>query len=114
MRTGDVNVSFDPAHLVDQGALEALGERALWAAVLWQAINDAQREGAHWSAQIPRERALTWIEDGAADFREVCELAGLDPSKTRRGILDLLRRPAAERRCRARHAGANMHTKGGL
>lgn len=55
-------------------------ERALWLAVLTNALTDINL-GRHPGR---REDALRWI--GSADFRAVCDLAGLDPDWVAAGV----------------------------
>ena len=71
------------------------GETALWRAVVLQAFQDATLglHGASARGKPPRlsaERrvhagaARTWLLRNSADFRQVCNLAGLEPEAVRR------------------------------
>jgi hypothetical protein len=70
-------------------------EKALWACVLGQAINDAlgrasynpkeyRRDGGTYD---PHLEARQWIEQGGPDFQAVCHAAGLDPDAVRDAVL---------------------------
>lgn len=62
--------------------------RDLWVAVVVRAILDAT--GTPVGIRSPGDvryaqlSAQSWLEDGGADFREVCEMAGIDPEALRR------------------------------
>jgi len=64
------------------------GERAVWLAVIWQAMCDAlihstpiATEGLE--VQRVRQEARDWFEKPNRGFIEVCTMAGLDPSGVR-------------------------------
>ncbi|MYZ46462.1 hypothetical protein [Propylenella binzhouense] len=67
---------------------EALRMRALWAAVLLQAITDATANPVASTEVLATARARDWFKGNATDFREVCEAAGLDPVRIHREALD--------------------------
>jgi len=64
--------------------------RALWLAVIVQAVNDARSGRSRLCYRRDRKNALDWIHglgpDEGRDFEKVCELAGVDPVKLRREI----------------------------
>lgn len=62
--------------------------RGLWNAVIQQALSDATSESQDPEARRERSRARAWFESMSADFAEVCELAGFEPSQVRRIALD--------------------------
>ena len=62
--------------------------RDLWNAVIQQALADATSDRQTDNARLERSRARTWFETQSADFAEVCELAGFEPSQVRRVALD--------------------------
>ena len=53
-------------------------ERALWSAVLRQAIVDARKGD---------KRAMAWFSGASADFRTVCDFAGVDPDAVQGRVL---------------------------
>lgn len=58
------------------------GERAMWAAVIEQAVRDASK--LSWVAPanervLVRNSAARWLKEAGPDFREVCDMAGIDP-----------------------------------
>lgn len=57
----------------------ARGEQALWTAVITQALMDAASRSHKREARKEKSLALSWLADGALDFQDVCDLAGLDP-----------------------------------
>lgn len=62
------------------------GERALWRAVIVQALMDAACTSAKTEAKHAREEALHWLTSMSADFRLVCDRAGLDAHYVRRVV----------------------------
>lgn len=56
-------------------------QRALWRAVISQAIADATLSGASRKAARERDRARAWFNLANGDFREVCECADVEPDK---------------------------------
>jgi len=68
--------------------------RALWLAVIVQAVNDANSKRSRPCHQEDRKDALAWLNgsgsDQGKDFEKVCELAGVDPIKLRRIIAQAL------------------------
>lgn len=75
--------------------MEPSREKALWAGVLIQAVNDALHRSGFCAKDYttrgvldsPHAEALAWIKEGGADFRTVCQLAGLDPDAVRAAVL---------------------------
>lgn len=62
------------------------GERGLWAAVLMNAIQDAEGNPKHKTgagAAAETSKARRWLTIPNKDFNEVCYLAGLDPVAVR-------------------------------
>ncbi len=55
-------------------------DRALWRAVISQAINDATMQLATVS-QAERDHAAAWLTSNGRDFRRVCALADLEPQR---------------------------------
>lgn len=73
-------------------------ERELWAAVIFQALQDAIGVVSHVNpaqAGRCREEATTWFRDNSRDFRDVCLLADLDPDAVRERALKLIDKPPA-------------------
>ena len=67
-----------------------MSERALWAAVVYQAALDATREFPPSLPESERHecrKARIWFEQGGSDFRQVCDLAGYDPDWLREKFL---------------------------
>jgi hypothetical protein len=72
--------------------VQPIREKALWASVLGQAINDALGRSSYNKNEYrrngdPRLEALAWIREGGADFETVCQLAGVDPDAVRDAVL---------------------------
>lgn len=62
-------------------------ERALWTAVVIQALSDATG-----IERLPRDAARLWLLAGGRDFATVCGLAGIEASALRRYARALARR----------------------
>lgn len=64
-------------------------ERALWCAVIQQAIDDAAGNSLTGiarkspNATLTKERARKWLLGNSGDFLAVCELAGIEPRHVR-------------------------------
>ena len=64
-------------------------DRALWLAVVCQAVDDATRgpwtDGSEFAAESNAEipRAKAWLLDGGKDFRFVCDLADIEPDQVK-------------------------------
>ncbi len=52
--------------------------RAIWAAVITQALMDAGSNSKKLEMRRQKAHAISWLNGGCDDFLEVCELAGLD------------------------------------
>lgn len=82
-------------------------ERTLWRAVVERAILDAlghctdEREIS--AQRVVRTRAQTWLTDNGADFRKVCDYAGLDPARVRQEAASILRDASKRRKFEERH-----------
>lgn len=71
--------------------------RALWSAVIVRAVDDATTLNASLLGSggragdgiRVRQEARDWLTGGGRDFREVCELAGLDPAGVQRRMLSI-------------------------
>ncbi len=76
--------------------------RTLWLAIVERVMSDAKWNPEHSAANsrcngLPRAQminvrgdALRWLRGNTADFREVCENAGLDPAVVKRTAIDQL------------------------
>lgn len=67
-------------------------ERAMWRAVISQAVIDASwtRTGKHENpddSRLNRDQARAWLLGNSRDFRHVCYLADLDPDAVRDSAL---------------------------
>lgn len=91
---------FGPKHafrrtreVFSQDLPDHFNERALWVAVITNAINDATGwpPGAarQHEAERMRREARQWLTEGSMDFIDVCCLAGIDPDALREAMLRL-------------------------
>lgn len=56
------------------------GCRQLWCAVLMRAVMDALSPNPYSDVDRRAKRdAISWLDGGGRDFKQVCTLAGLDP-----------------------------------
>ncbi len=67
-------------------------ERALWKAVITQALMDAASNSHKRELQQRKQEARVWLRGNSADFLTVCENAGLDPAYVREQAASALAR----------------------
>jgi hypothetical protein len=60
------------------------GEKALWVAVITQAMQDALNRATNAEALYHKHEATHWLTSNSKDFVTVCLFAGLDPDYVRR------------------------------
>lgn len=72
------------------GPITSESARAVWRAVLTQALVDARSNMQNTEAKIEKARARSWLLNGGNDFNTVCELAGLNPEYVRRRVRNIL------------------------
>lgn len=72
-------VAQNPSHF-DWFREAAIGERAVWVAVITQAVIDARSTSNKSDALKAKAEALAWF--GTPDFDDVCIAADLDPTIT--------------------------------
>ena len=84
------------------------GERAMWAAVLIQALRDIAGTSGdseyHKSPALHRDRALLWSL--TPDFTETCHCAGVEPSRVKAAIARLSAKDLDDEATRALYGGA--------
>jgi hypothetical protein len=69
--------------LSDQEGEQKCGYRALWSAVITQALMDAGSNSNKLEFKKEKARAISWLNGNSEDFIEVCEMAGLDSNYVR-------------------------------
>lgn len=69
-----------------------MSDKALWRAVIQQAITDATLplSTKRRSVRLDQIRTREWLTEPNTDFEEVCGLAELDPIKVRKHVLPLI------------------------
>jgi len=67
------------------------GFKALWRAVITQALMDAGSNSAKGEFKKEKARAISWLHSDSEDFKEVCSLADLDPTYVRRKAKEALK-----------------------
>jgi hypothetical protein len=60
-----------------------VNERAMWRAVIVQALMDASSTSKKSEPEVWRREALVWLRGNSADFYTVCYHAGLEPDYVR-------------------------------
>ena len=65
--------------------------RELWRTVVSQAIRDALSTADDYKAIYNRATARAWFDSDSRDFREVCEMAELDPVHVKQSMADAIR-----------------------
>jgi len=83
-----------------------LGERALWRAVITQALMDASSQSKKMELKYEKSQAICWLTVSGDDFRTVCENAGYCPYYIREQSIEALKRD-----CKWRAAPANTTLK---
>jgi hypothetical protein len=71
--------SKDSEFEYDESCAEPLKERAIWQAVIIQAISDATHAPINQKTRREKTQAIIWFSLTNKDFLFICELAGLDP-----------------------------------
>jgi len=69
------------------------GERAMWIAVITQALMDALSKSKTPEALYFKEEAQHWLTGNSANFIMVCEMAGMHPDDIRRRAKKALASP---------------------
>ncbi|MHC4051499.1 hypothetical protein [Bradyrhizobium sp. 25ACV] len=69
-----------------------MSDKALWRAVVHQAITDATQPLSigRQSVRLDQMRTREWLTQPNVDFEDVCSLAELDPVKVRKHVLPLI------------------------
>ncbi|MGY4469355.1 hypothetical protein ACVWWK_005064 [Bradyrhizobium sp. LB9.1b] len=97
-----------------------MSNKALWRAVVQQAITDAAQplSTKRRSARLDQIRTREWLTQPNSDFEDVCGLAELDPTKVRKHVLPLIAeaakndQPMPERTRQRRVRFSARHTPG--
>ncbi len=84
------------SEVCDGGA--ALGERALWRAVITQALMDAGSESKKPEMKFERAQAISWLSGLSPDFSATCLMAGFDPLYIRQKAKEAIARGCAWRK----------------
>lgn len=88
------------------------GERALWRAVILQALLDAASNSHKPEARFAKQEAIHWLTGNSENFKTVCDHAGENPAYIRRLAREALARQCAWRAPRKdRPAPSVMETK---
>lgn len=69
---------------------EDFDEKALWKAVLCQAIDDATTESRKSRRQFAKRKAIKWLTEENEDFKIVCHLAGYSPKIVKQNVRELI------------------------
>lgn len=67
------------------------GHRALWRAVITQALMDAGSNSNKVEYRKEKARAIAWLNGDTEDFLEVCSMAGLDPDYVKRKAYEAIK-----------------------
>lgn len=70
---------------------EEFDEKALWKAVICQAIEDATTESTKSKRQSAKRKAIKWLTEENEDFKIVCHLAGYSHKIVKENISGLIR-----------------------
>ncbi|KYH00130.1 hypothetical protein [Bradyrhizobium sp. DOA1] len=97
-----------------------MSDKALWRAVIQQAITDATLplSTKRRSIRLDQMRTREWLTEPNSDFEDVCSLAELDPIKVRKHALPLIAeaekndQPMPERMPQRRVRFSARHTRG--
>jgi hypothetical protein len=69
---------LENSFLPEQNSDNPCGYRALWRAVITQALMDAGSNSKKIEFRKEKARAISWLNGDSEDFSDVCALAGLD------------------------------------
>lgn len=72
---------------VEQEADRQCAHRALWRAVITQALMDAGSNSKKIEMKKEKARAIAWLNSDSEDFIEVCEMADYNPAVVKRKAL---------------------------
>ncbi|MBS0236261.1 MAG: hypothetical protein JSS50_02855 [Proteobacteria bacterium] len=75
--------------------------RALWRAVIMQALLDATRVSKKTEEKMHKKQAIKWLRANSINFLLICDRAELDPAYVRRCSRKVLTRGRTWRRPRA-------------
>ncbi|MGL9618307.1 hypothetical protein QRQ56_09920 [Bradyrhizobium sp. U531] len=97
-----------------------MSDKALWRAVVHQAITDATQplSTVRRSVRLDQLRTREWLTQPNNDFEEVCGLAELDPGKVRKHVQPLIEaaakndQPMPQRTPQRRVRFSARHTRG--
>ncbi len=78
------NKELQNSFLPEQDGEHPCGYRALWRAVITQALMDAGSNSKKLEFKQEKARAISWLNSDSEDFNEVCMMAGLEPSYVKR------------------------------
>ncbi len=70
---------------------EEFDEKALWKAVLCQAIDDATSGSGQRKRLYAKRKAIKWLTEDNEDFRIVCHLAGYSPKIVKDNINEMIK-----------------------
>lgn len=73
------------------------GEKALWVAVIMQAMTDALSRSLNKEVQYHKHEAIRWLTENSKDFIEVCLSADMNPDEVRRKAKRALLNPSSWR-----------------
>jgi len=88
------------------------GERALWRAVITQALMDAGSNSAKKEMKYDKAQAIAWLASGSKDFHQVCTLADMDPEYVRQKSKEAIKRGCSWRNKVTSNAGAKKGSVG--
>ncbi len=75
---------------------EEFDEKALWKAVLCQAIDDATTESRKSRRQFAKRKAIKWLTEENEDFKIVCYLAGYSPKIVKENVKGIIKTSGSE------------------
>jgi hypothetical protein len=82
---------LDNAFLPEQEGEHLCGYRALWRAVITQALMDAGSNSNKLEMKKEKARAIEWLNSESDDFKEVCGMAGMDYTYVRRKSIEAIK-----------------------
>jgi hypothetical protein len=86
------------------------GEKALWRAIITQALMDAGSEPSKKEMIYERAQAMAWLSGWSKDFLTVCSLAGLEPEYVRQKAQEAIKR-GCKWRANYREEKRRLHNK---
>lgn len=86
-------------------------EKAMWRAVITQALMDASNQSSKMEAKYEKSQAICWLTGYSDDFKTVCDYADFSPVYVRQQAMEALKRDCKWRADTPSHKPHQPHKK---